>query len=271
MDGGVDPSFDWERGTTQSLHWEGGNSGHVRYSGDYLHKLISLSPWRRGWHSLVSGAQLWCTYSSPHWLSQDSLSSRKGTPLRLEQTVKWYNKVLRQLLIGHWSFEKLNFLQSYHQLTLAGDFQLLFNKWDKEVMQLMLALEKCCNKFWDGSIDFSPVTGIWIHHLKAYRWVQWFHENKVAHGGNLFWTCRRLNILSPFALTSTQVLLNVNECMMQLDDLKKDAPKLWNVHLRECLSSAWVREDTASVTAIQKILCVESIRCRWRLVQRAAT
>ncbi len=27
MDGGVDPLLDWERGTTQSLHWEGGNSG----------------------------------------------------------------------------------------------------------------------------------------------------------------------------------------------------------------------------------------------------
>jgi hypothetical protein len=58
MDGGADPLFDWERGTTQSLHWEGGNSEHVRYSGDNLHKLIPLSPWRRGWQPSVSAAQL---------------------------------------------------------------------------------------------------------------------------------------------------------------------------------------------------------------------
>jgi hypothetical protein len=55
-----------------------------------------------------------------------------------------------------------------------------------EVTQLMLASEKRCNKFHDGSIEFIPVTGIWIHCLQAYRWVQKFHENKVAHGGNLF-------------------------------------------------------------------------------------
>ncbi len=91
----------------------------------------------------------------------------------------------------------------------------------------------------------------------------------MAHRGNLFQTCRGLNILSPLVLTPTQVLLNVDECMTQLDDPKKDAPRLQNVHLRECLSLAQVREDTASIIAIQKILCAESIRCRWRSVQEA--
>jgi hypothetical protein len=60
----------------------------------------------------------------------------------VEQTVKWYNKVLRQLLIRYSSFEKLDILQSNHHLMPAGDFQILFNKWDVEVTQLMLALEK---------------------------------------------------------------------------------------------------------------------------------
>jgi hypothetical protein len=111
---------------------------------------------------------------------------RRALHCGVEQTVKQYNKVLRQLLIRHRSFDKLDFLQSNHHLMSAGDFQLLSNKWDKEVMQLMLALEKWCNKFWDGSIEFSPVTGIWIHCLQAYCWVQQFYEIKVAHGGNLF-------------------------------------------------------------------------------------
>jgi hypothetical protein len=39
----------------------------------------------------------------------------------------------------------------------AGDFKILFNRWDMEVMQLMLASEKWCNKFRDGSINFSLV------------------------------------------------------------------------------------------------------------------
>ena len=136
----------------------------------------------------------------------------------------------------------------------AGDFQKLFNKWDMEATQLMLTSEKQCNKFCDGSIEFSLVTSIWIRHFQAYRWVQQFHENKVAHKGNLFRTCRHLNIPSPLVLTPAQVVLNVHECMIWLEGLKKDTSKLWNVHLRECLSLALVREDTASVISIQKIL-----------------
>ena len=42
---------------------------------------------------------------------------------------------------------------------------------DKEVTQLMLGSEKRCNKFKDRNIEFSPVVGLWIHRLQAYRWV----------------------------------------------------------------------------------------------------
>ncbi len=81
---------------------------------------------------------------------------------RVECTVKRYNKVLIKLLICHRSFEKLEFLQSNHHLMSADAFQALFNRWDMEVMQLMLASLKQCNKFCDESIEFSPITGTWI-------------------------------------------------------------------------------------------------------------
>jgi hypothetical protein len=83
--------------------------------------------------------------------------------------VKQYNKVLTKLLIRHRSFEKLEFLQTNHTLMSADAFQTLFNRQDIEVTQLMLASEKWCSKFCDGSIEFSPITGIWIHRLQAYR------------------------------------------------------------------------------------------------------
>jgi hypothetical protein len=157
---------------------------------------------------------------------------------RVECTVKQYNKILTKLLIRHRFFEKLEFLQTNHRLMSANAYQTLFNRWGMEVMQLMLASKKQCSKFCDGSIEFSPITGIWIHCLQAYRWVQQFHEKKVAHKGNLFQTCRRLNIASPLVLTPAQVVLNLNECMTLLEGLKKDAPKLRNAHLCKCLSSA---------------------------------
>jgi hypothetical protein len=105
---------------------------------------------------------------------------------RVECTVKQYNKVLTKLLICCRLFEKLEFLQTNHHLMSADASQTLFNRWDMEVMQLMLASEKWSNKFCDGSIGFSPITSIWIQRLPAYRWIQQFHESKVAHGGNLF-------------------------------------------------------------------------------------
>ncbi len=65
----------------------------------------------------------------------------------MERTVKWYNKVLMKLLICHRLFEMLDFLQTNHHHMSADAFQTLFNRWDMEVTQLMLALETWCNKF----------------------------------------------------------------------------------------------------------------------------
>ncbi len=56
----------------------------------------------------------------------------------VERTVKWYNKVLRQLLICHRSFAKLDFFQSNHHLMSAGNFQILFNKWDMASLEKMV-------------------------------------------------------------------------------------------------------------------------------------
>ncbi len=120
----------------------------------------------------------------------------------------------------------------------ADDFQLMFNKWDNKVMQLMLGSEKQYGKFGNESIKFSLVTGIWIQCLQACHWIRQFHEDEVAHVGILFQMCRHLNILSPLALTPAQMILNINEYMRQLNNIKKDAPKLQNLHLRERLASA---------------------------------
>ncbi len=100
--------------------------------------------------------------------------------------MKQYNKVLTKLLIRHRLFEKLEFLQTNHHLMSADALQTLFNRWDTEVMQMILALKKQCNKFCDRSIEFSPITGTWIKCLQAYCWIQQFHENKGAHRGNMF-------------------------------------------------------------------------------------
>ncbi len=49
-----------------------------------------------------------------------------------------YNKVLKQLLVRHRSFEKLEFLQQNRLNMSAADFQLMYNQWDSKVTWLML-------------------------------------------------------------------------------------------------------------------------------------
>ena len=109
---------------------------------------------------------------------------------KVAQTVKNYNTVLKQLLVHHRSFEKLEFLQQNQVNMSAVEFQLMFNQWDGEVTRLMLGLEKCCNKFRDGSIEFSPVIGLWIRRIQVYRWIRQYHEGRVEHTGNLFRACQ---------------------------------------------------------------------------------
>ena len=111
-----------------------------------------------------------------------------GRPLRceVERTVKKYNTVLKQLLVRHRAFDKLERLQNDYSHLSAAEFQLLFNKWDKEVTQLMLLSESKCNKFKDGTIEFSPVVGLWLNRLRMYRYIQRFKAGMVTDPRNLF-------------------------------------------------------------------------------------
>ncbi len=68
----------------------------------------------------------------------------------------------------------------------VADFQLMFNKWDKEVTEFMLSAESKCNKFMDGTIEFSPVVGLWINCLRTYHWILWYKQGQVPDPCNLF-------------------------------------------------------------------------------------
>jgi hypothetical protein len=98
------------------------------------------------------------------------------------------------------SFEKIEYLYRHHSFLSASEFLLMFNTRHKELTQLMLGSEKRCNKFIDGSIDFSHVVGLWIHHVQVYRWISRSLAGLVPHPGNLFRLCRHLSIPIPNSL-----------------------------------------------------------------------
>ena len=172
----------------------------------------------------------------------------------MAQTVKNYNTVLKQLLVCHRSFEKLEFLQQNHVNMLAAEFQLMFNQWDREVTQLMLGSEKRCNKFWDGSIEFSPVIGLWIRRIQVYRWIRQNHEGRVEHAGNLFRACQRLFVSPPTSLSPDQVTACKEDCKRHLEALWQSTLKLRDEHLRTCLDPARGRGNVNAVKSIIKML-----------------
>ncbi len=78
------------------------------------------------------------------WAAYPKTVCPNGRALRcgVERAMRKYNKVLLQMLTRHRAFEKLEFLQQHHNHISVADFQLMFNKWDDEVTQLMLGSEK---------------------------------------------------------------------------------------------------------------------------------
>ena len=169
---------------------------------------------------------------------------------KVARTVKNYNTVLKQLHVHHRSFEKLEFLQQNQLNMSAVEFQLMFNQWDGEVTRLMLGLEKCCNKFRDGSIEFSPVIGLWIRRIQVYRWIRQYHEGRVEHTGNLFRACRRLFVSPPTSLSPYQVTACKEDCKRHLEALRQSVPKLRDEHLRTCLDAARGRGNVNAVKSI---------------------
>jgi hypothetical protein len=145
--------------------------------------------------------------------------SGRALRCKVARTANNYNKVLKQLLVQHRSFEKLEFLQQNHLNMSATDFQLMYNQWDREVTRLMLGSKRRCNKFRDGSIEFTPVIGLWIRWIQVYRWIRRYLEGKVEHAGNLYWTCHRLFVPPLLSLTLPQVTAAKEDCKRHLEAL----------------------------------------------------
>ena len=139
-----------------------------------------------------------------------------------------------------------------------AEFQLLYNAWDTELLELMLASEKRCRKLKNDHIPFSPVIGVWLRRLNAFRWVERHKQGKVRNMRNLRRACV-LNFMDPpEMMTIAEIELNIHACLEKIDDLKKTAPAMREAHLRERLDEARNRDDSKAADAIVRILRRES-------------
>ena len=82
----------------------------------------------------------------------------------MERTIKKYNAVLKELMVIHRAYEKLERLYEEHDSLSVSEFQLIFNQWDSKVIAHKRASENQCNKFLDGKLVFS----LWSAYGSAY-------------------------------------------------------------------------------------------------------
>ena len=90
-------------------------------------------------------------FSAESLLGIDTPAVCKPDGRKLRCSIEWtrvnYCRVLMQLTNQHQMFKKANDLSDGVSKLTPSEFQLQFNAWDKELIQLMLAAEKKCRIF----------------------------------------------------------------------------------------------------------------------------
>lgn len=179
-----------------------------------------------------------------------------------------YVNLLNQLTDRHRMFHKLNKLALAQDELSPSTFQLLFNKWDEELTQLMLAAENKCNTYKSNHIPYSPEVGEWITRRWLLGRIRRYLQGKVPDPRNLYRQCRRHRLPDPREITEEDLNIEIFLCYRKIEELKPKAPKLRRDHLNARLKEAKEENDLERVLAIQAILRRESDKKRWKRINR---
>jgi hypothetical protein len=166
-------------------------------------------------------------------------------------------------------FTKMNLLNEALDIVSPAEFQLMFNAWDKQMIQLMLSAENNCRKYKNDYIPFCPIINLWIQRLNAYRWIKRFKSGRDCNTGNLKRTCRRLDISSPMTMPLTTAEENIEACRAKLQEYRDKAPQMRMEHLQNRLKIARDRNDETAEKAIIRILRREFDKKRYRRLKIA--
>eukprot|EP00984_Skeletonema_dohrnii_P010846 scaffold4257_cov80-Skeletonema_dohrnii-CCMP3373.AAC.1 len=174
-----------------------------------------------------------------------------------------YENVLLQLVERHRMLEKIATLDELQPRMPAPQFQLMFNRWDNELRDYILAAEKRCRKFRMNHLPWSPVVGMWMRRLKLYKWLEAYCRGKVPDWRNLKRSCTRQGLRCPSSYTLDEVLLKIHSCMLNLEKERENAPKMRREHLQDRLDIARLRGDVASEQEIIRIIKREAEKAEY--------
>ena len=79
-----------------------------------------------------------------------------------------YYKILMQLTAKHRIYTKVNLLKTNKANLSVAEFMLQYNKWDKEMIDLMIASEKKYRNIKTNHLAWSPIIGMYLHRLNIY-------------------------------------------------------------------------------------------------------
>ena len=177
-----------------------------------------------------------------------------------------YANTLNQLLDRHRMFKKLNNLHKLQDDLSLSEFMLLFNKWDRELTELMLAAENKCHQYKQCHIPYSPEVAEWITRRWLLGRIRRYLQGKVPDPRNLYRQCRKHRVPDPRDLSEDDLNIEIFLCAKKIEELKPLAPKLRREHLKACLADAKQANDLDRVLAIENIIRRENTKKRWRRV-----
>ena len=180
-----------------------------------------------------------------------------------------YTKVLMQLTRRHKMFVKAQRLAHQRLDLSASEFQVAYNRYDKELVELMLGAEKRCRKKKVDFLEWSPIVGTYLRQLHVIRWMLRFKHGRKTNQSNLKRACRTLQLPDPVQTTLAEAQDLELVWMKKLHDLRESAPQHRIEHLQSCIDSARQVGDDDKVQALIKIMRKERERKKYRRLYSA--
>lgn len=104
--------------------------------------------------------------------------------------------------------------------------------------------EKKCRKILTPVSKFSPTIQMWYDRIHIYLQLIRLKEGKTNKAKNVFRLARKHNIQHPEKLSREELEDGLQLAVIWKKDLRKQAGKLRNAHLRECLITAQVNNKS---------------------------
>ncbi len=130
--------------------------------------------------------------------------------------------------------------------------RLMIIKLYKQMTKIRIHTEKRCRNILRPESNFSPTVQMWYNRIHAYLQLIRMKEGKTKNTGNILRFACRQHINAPEELTLKELKDVLQFTQMKKADLRKQAKRLRQVHLRECLIDAQEKKQHKQAAAIKK-------------------